>query len=192
MARSSPDRRRARTGPAPIPECQNWDRLARVGRSQSPLRHPTRSPLPGHKRHRTTRCRDRGAHGRLLPQCRQSPRGLSVNRSKARAPPHPRQEQHQIAAGERDAPLRRREVLPREMHEDRAASPLHAWPRVVVENDDHIIDIVGAPKSFCACRIRVMDVAIVVTVPTASHHPSSGSQRTCRQPVRGLSDRSAR
>jgi hypothetical protein len=125
----------------------------------------------------------RGAHCRLLPQCRCSLRGPSRSCDRdARSSSELLEHQQQIPAGECDAALRRREMRSRQMDEDRAAGAAHSWPRVVVDNDDHVIDAVAAPKFLCAGGIGVADMPVIVAVPDGVAPSIVGPQRPGRQP----------
>ena len=52
-----------------------------------------------------------------------------------------------------DAPLRRRETVSREVHEDGAAPALAAGPVIVAEDDDDVVEVVLPPHPLRACGI---------------------------------------
>lgn len=87
--------------------------------------------------------------------------------------PHHADKADQVVTLERDATLSGCEVRCRDVHEYGAASVAASLDVVVAHDDDEIVEVVVAPKMFCACAVRVGYGAIVVWV-TGSVTPTVG------------------
>jgi hypothetical protein len=100
-----------------------------------------------------------------------------------RLPAEPRQQAHHVPSAQSNAAGGRTKSWSGEMHEYGAASTLNAWPRIVIEDDDHIVERVVAPKALGAGGIGMRDAAIVVAIPHSiapAVIPSKGSHgQTC-------------
>lgn len=75
-----------------------------------------------------------------------------------------RQELLQISAFQRDAACSRREIFSREVNEHSAAAIRNARPRVVVEFDDQVVEMIVAPEAIRVARRRKFYRAVVILI----------------------------
>ncbi|CFX09342.1 protein of unknown function [Candidatus Filomicrobium marinum] len=87
--------------------------------------------------------------------------------------PHHANELDQVVPAERDATLSGREVRCRDVYEYSAASTTASLDVIVAHDDDEVVQVVVAPKTFCARPVGVGYGAIVVRV-TGSVAPTVG------------------
>ena len=74
------------------------------------------------------------------------------------------QQTDEMVSPERNAPGGRCIAWPRNMHEHRASPALHTRPRVVVEDQNHIVQSIRPPHVLRTCRIGMFHFAVVVPV----------------------------
>jgi hypothetical protein len=63
-----------------------------------------------------------------------------------------------------DAPCRWQKTLSRQMDEDGAAAPRHAWAGIMVDLDDQIVEVVRAPKPVSARSSGELDRPVVTSI----------------------------
>src|SRR5215470_4074751 len=88
---------------------------------------------------------------------------LSLNRDSGPRP-EPREEAQQRRRMERDAAGGRSEALPRHMQEYGAAAAGGARPRVVVDLDDEVVEVIVAPQPVARRANAATDMPVVASV----------------------------
>ena len=82
----------------------------------------------------------------------------------ARARAEPWEEAAHGLRRDSDAAFGRREIFARDVEEDGAAGAAFCRSKIVVDDDDDIVEPVGAPEALVACRSREADRLVVGAV----------------------------